>query len=198
MNFSRCAMSRSVIGEPFTSRTICWARAGNEIVAIIAKMKRAVAKPLHRCRDSTGEITSFFPSRRKSVGNANRSQRVRPKGAQAELQHDGVISDRKRHRRIGIAAEPVHRQHEAIVDIADAKPRLVEAIIFDVVARRPKQNPISCQFHRSTGKEAFATREEAEERLGRIVAIEKLQRPALEISARLDFEALWGERALVE
>src|SRR5215471_5687349 len=134
----------------------------------------------------------------RSVRNAHWSQSVWPKRAQAELQHDSVISDRKRDCRIGITAEPVHRQHEAIVHVADAKPRLVEAIVLDVIACRSEQNPVGGYLQRRTGKEAFAAREEAEERLGRIVTIQKLQRPALEIGASLDFETLWGERALVE
>src|SRR5215472_10017756 len=71
----------------------------------------------------------------KSVRHAHRSQSIRSKRAQTELQHNSVISDRSRHRRVGIAAEPVNRQHEAIVDIAYAKPRLVETIILDVIAR---------------------------------------------------------------
>lgn len=153
----------------------------------------AVAIPCTGCTKPTlARITA------KSVLNSHGRQSVRPKRAQAELQHDGVISDRSRHCRVGIAAEPIHRQHEAIVDIADAKPRLVEAIALDVIARRAKQNPIGRQLQRCAGKKTFAAREEAEEWLGRIVAIQELQRPALEIGASLDFETLRSEAALVE
>src|SRR5690242_10125550 len=203
MNFSRCAMSRSVIGAPLTRRTICCARAGKAIVAATTRTAIPAASPANCCRNPTLEVTNSSPCHlakalaspsrplarstavaaitRTSVLRAHRSQGIRPEGAQTKLQHDGVVSDRSRHCRVRITAQPVYRQHEAIVDIADAEPRLVETIVLDIIARRAKQDPIGRQLQRCTSKEAFASREESEERLGRVIAIQELQGPALKI-----------------
>src|SRR5690348_6434925 len=147
---------------------------------------------------TTSEVQCNRSHDRNSVGGADRSQGVWPQRAQAELQHDGVIADRSRHCRVGITAEPIDRQHEAVVDIADTESRLVEAIVLDIIARRTEQDPISRQLQRRAGQEAFASRKESEKRLGRVVAIEELQRPALEIGASLDLKSLRCERSLVE
>src|SRR6202040_2204399 len=88
--------------------------------------------------------------------------------------------------------------NQAIVDIADAKARLIDAFILDVITRLAKQDPVLRDLERDSGQQGLATREEANKRLSRIIAVQELQRPAFTISAPLDFETLRSEAALVE
>src|SRR6516162_4016783 len=62
MNFSRWAMSRSVIGSPLTSSTICWARAGDDSAATVAMMRADSPKQLADKTD--GRAGRPSPSRR--------------------------------------------------------------------------------------------------------------------------------------
>src|SRR5215813_7088837 len=116
--------------------------------------------------------------------------------AQAHLQ---------RHRIVGLdvavegkVANIVQAQHVAIVDIADAHPGLVELAGLDVVAGRGQERPVRGDLVGRLQQDPLPFVEEAELRLGRIVAVQDGQAPAVEIGGRLDLEPLEREVILVK
>src|SRR5580704_7977058 len=226
MNLARWSMSSAVIGSPSTSTTTSCARPTAGTASKPAAATTATAKALHSARIGICDITSCSPStagalparvfrpsqplarinRTKSRQNlergAYRRQGVRSERAQAHLEHKGIVL--LRYRRcdrcsgIGVARQPIEREQKAVVGIADANPRLVEFMRIQIVARGAEQNPVLRQLDRGAAEDALAPEQKAEFRLRRIVAVQQLQRPAIEIGAAFRLETLDREGLLVE
>jgi hypothetical protein len=132
---------------------------------MIATASTAATKRPERPRIGTCDITSRSPSsagalvppaatmspivrhinhtgsRQNLERRPYRARESAPRRAQAELQHERVASDRYR-RRIGVSGEPVQRQNEAVVDIAEAEPGLIELVGENVIAGGAEHDPV--------------------------------------------------------
>src|SRR5204862_3485928 len=110
-------------------------------------------------------------SRTKLVSESNRRYEVRAERAQTELQHVSVVVEGRRKadiRKVGIIVEG--KKH-AVIDIAQAKPALVELAGGQVVAGRPERHPVLRHFERGAGKNFLASVEEPDFRLLGVVAV---------------------------
>src|SRR5258708_37369789 len=225
LNLARCSMSRAVIGSPSTSTTTSCARP---TAGTASKPAAATATALHSARIRICNITSCSPSTagavparvfRLSPGPAritsparinpiksrqnlergpDRRQGIRSQGTQAHLNHERIVLFRRRRPIIGVSGQPVQRQQETIVGIADANPRLVERMGVKIVAGRAEQYPVLRQLDRAAAEDALPPEQEAELRLRCVIAVEQLQRPAVEIGAAFRLETLDREGLLVE
>src|SRR6516225_323478 len=91
---------------------------------------------------------------------------------------------------IGVIGEIIERQDEAVVDIAEPQPRLVELAGREVIAGAAVYHPVLGELEGLRGEDAFAPEQESELGLRGIVAIHDRAYPAVQGGARLDFEAL--------
>src|ERR1700733_12575590 len=170
------------MGTPSTSTMTSCARATGVMATTAKATSAATTKVLPRARIGIFDIVSCPPlttgppdflgclqlhrnttdSRQNLERSAHRSQGVGTERAQAELEHNRVVPDLALRRGIGVAGEPVHGQHETVVDIAQTEPALIELIVFDVIAGGAEHDPVLRHLERCAAKNALAARQEAE------------------------------------
>src|SRR5258708_87202 len=119
-----------------------------------------------------------------------------PEGAEVECHHYRVVG--RDIAAIGVIGEIVEPQDEAVVDVAEAEPRLVELAGREIVAGTAIYHPILADLEGFGREDAFAPGEESELGLRGIVAEHDRAGPAVERRARLDLETLQAEIGLVE
>src|ERR1700722_2804161 len=123
--------------------------------------------------DNNKSLATINPtnSRQNLECSPHRTQGIGAERAQAHLHHERVVLHRGRYRSIGVAGEPIDREKEAIVGIADTEPRLIDFFGVKIVARRAEQNPVLRELERSAAKDTLTPEQEAEFRLRGVIAV---------------------------
>src|SRR5262245_45351832 len=145
-----------------------------------ARLMRAAECPGGRTKSAGSRICARIPTKR----------------AQAHLHHIGVVD--RYAAAIGIACNVVQGQDEAVVDISEADLGLRDRFGVNIVSRSPHQHPVRVHLQPRGAENAFATVEEADQRLGGIVAVHHGRGPAAEIGDGLELCALQREVVLGE
>src|SRR6185437_13840979 len=101
-------------------------------------------------------------------------ERVGPQCAQAQLEIEASVLHGGRGTVIGVAGKIVKSEHEAIIDVAESNPRLIELVNDQVVARGSEHNPIGRELVGRAGEEAFAAVQKTKVGLRRIVSVKQI------------------------
>src|SRR5262245_53438504 len=145
-----------------------------------ARLMRAAERPGSRTESAGSRICARAPTER----------------AQAHLHHIGVVD--RYAAAIGIACNVVQGQDEAVVDISDADLGLRDRFGVNIVSRSPHQHPVWIHLQPCKAEDALATVEEADQRLGSVVAVHHGGGPTAEVGDGLELGPLQREVVLGE
>src|SRR6185437_13818976 len=100
-------------------------------------------------------------------------ERVGPQCAQAQLEIEASVLHGGRGTVIGVAGKIVKSEHQAIIDVAESDPRLIELVNDQALARGPEHDPVGRELVGGPGEETLAPVQEAKVRLRRVVSVKQ-------------------------
>src|SRR5712691_4354085 len=221
MSLPRCSISSAVIGSPLTMTTTCWAcamvagtdtartsiaaansrrartkKSNVSVIAQLAFSTTTASCPSPPWPHSAAFMSTLLAAHPAGEAGGALAGDVSTQRAQADLHHERMVD---RHAAtISIICNVIQGQDEAVVDISDADLRLAELVGPKVVARRPHQHPVGVELQPRAAEDALAAIQEAERRLGGVVAVHQHGGPAPKIGGRLEFGALQRGIVLIE